>query len=100
MGHNSVNIVHGVTVLALCTSSDHGLYLHRGLPKHLERFNIYGANIISVLIVTKGHNYVNIASGFTVLLSSHCQIMVYICTQFLENAFNSLRVMQRTRFQY
>ena len=27
-GHNSVNIVQGVTVLAGCTSSDHGLYLY------------------------------------------------------------------------
>ena len=26
-GHNSTNIARGVTILVLCTSSDHGLHL-------------------------------------------------------------------------
>ena len=28
MGHNSIDLVHGVTVLVLCISSDHGLHLY------------------------------------------------------------------------
>ena len=60
MTHNSVNIVPGITVLALCTSSDHGIYLYRVLPKYLERLTSYGANTISILILTKGHNSTNI----------------------------------------
>ena len=68
MGHNSVNIVHGVTVLALCTSSDHGLYFYHVLQKYLERFMSCGANTMSILIITKGHNSANIAHGVTVLV--------------------------------
>ena len=68
MAHNSVNIVHGVTILALCTSSDHGLYLYQVLPKYLERYKNYGANTISTLIITKGYNSTTIARGVTVLV--------------------------------
>ena len=68
MGHNSVNIVHGITVLALCISSAHGLSLYQVLPKNLERFKSYGVNTISILIITKGHNSTNIACGVTVLV--------------------------------
>ena len=65
MGHNSVNIVHGVTVLALFTSSDHGQYLYQVLSKYLIRFKSYGENTISILIITNEHNSTNIARGVT-----------------------------------
>ena len=68
IGHNFLHIEHGVTVLALCTSSDHGLYLYQVLPKYLERVKSYGANTISLLIITKGYNSPNIAHGVTVLV--------------------------------
>ena len=42
MGHHSVNIEYGGTVLALCTLSDHGLYLYQVLLKYLEQFKSYG----------------------------------------------------------
>ena len=35
-GHNSENIARGVTVLILCTLSDHGLYLCQVWWKYLE----------------------------------------------------------------
>ena len=80
MGHNSVIIVHGVTVLALCTSYDHGIYLYQVLPYYLERFKSYGANTIAILIITKGYNSTNIARGVTARSCSltNCLIMVYI----------------------
>ena len=56
MGHNSVNTVHGVTVLALCTVSDHGLYLYQVLSKYLKRFKSYGANTISIPIIQREIN--------------------------------------------
>ena len=62
MGHNSVNIIHGVRVLSLCTSSG------RGLHYYLERFKCYGAKTISILIITKGHNSITIVRGVTVLI--------------------------------
>ena len=68
MGHNSVNIVHGVTVLAPCTLSGHSQYLYQVLSKSLERFKCYGANTISILIITKGHNSTNIIGRVTVLV--------------------------------
>ena len=55
-------------MFALCESSDHGLYLYRVLPKYLERFKSYGANTMSILIITKGHNTTNIACEVTVLV--------------------------------
>ena len=80
MTHNSVNIIPGVTVLALCTSSDHSIYLYQVLPKYLERLKSYGANTISIQILTKGHNSTNIACGGTVqfLFSEQCLIIIYI----------------------
>ena len=73
MGHNSVNIV--ISVLALFTLSDHGLYLYQVPPNYLERLMSYRANAMSILIITKENNSINIARGVTVLflctLSDH-----------------------------
>ena len=33
-----------------------------------ERFKSYGADTISILIITKGHNSINIVRGVTVLI--------------------------------
>ena len=56
------------TLLALGTSSDHGLYLYQVLPKYLERFYSYLTNTISKFIISKGYNSTNIACGVTVLV--------------------------------
>ena len=53
-GHSSVNIARGVTVLVLCTSSNHGLHLYQVCCKYLGQFKSYGADTISILIITKG----------------------------------------------
>ena len=57
-GHNSVNLLHGVTVFILCISSDHGLQLCQVSRKYLEWFQCNGVDKISILINTKGHNSV------------------------------------------
>ena len=66
--HNSITIVHGVTLLVLCISSDHGLHLYQVSRKYLDQFQSYGADTISILIYTKGYNSVKITNGVTVLI--------------------------------
>ena len=55
-----------------------------------ERFKSYGADTISILIITKGHNSINIVRGVTVLIL--CVIMVYLRTKFGENILKGLSV--------
>ena len=43
---------------------------------------------LSILIITMGHNSVNLVKRVTVLLSADYLIMVYICTRFHENILN------------
>ena len=69
IGHISVNIVHGVTVLVLCTSSNYAVmvYIRINFRKNIKRFQSYGADMIPILIFTKGHNSMNIVHKITVL---------------------------------
>ena len=53
-GHNFLKRVCGVTVLVLCTSSDHVLYLYQLSQKYLKGFN----GIISRLILKKAYKFV------------------------------------------
>ena len=72
--NNIVQIVHGVTFLVLCISSNHGLHLYQ-FSQNVKRFQSYGAHMISILFNTKGHNSINTAHRVTVLvlctLSNH-----------------------------
>ena len=43
-GNNSAKNVGGVTVVNLCTSSDHALYLCQVSRNNLERYQSYGAD--------------------------------------------------------
>ena len=43
-GNNSAKNVGGMTVVNLCTSSDHGLYLCQVSWNYLERYQSYGAD--------------------------------------------------------
>ena len=78
MRHNSVNIVNGVTVIVLCTFC---LNILNGLK-------IYGADTISILIITKGHNTWNIERGVTVLVfwtsSNHDLHLFQVSPKYLE----------------
>ena len=51
-------------------------------------------DIISILIITKGHNSINIAHGVTVLI-----FLTLSDRKFGENILNGLRVMEQTRSQ-
>ena len=88
MGNNPINIVHGVTVPVLCTWSDHGLQLFQVSQKYLEQFKSYGGGMISILIITKGHNSINIACGVTILVlctsSNHCLLLYQVLQKYFE----------------
>ena len=65
--------------------SDQDLFLNFVSWKYLENFKSYGADTISILIITKGHTLVNIAHGVTVFIfAAHRPIIVYICTSFMK----------------
>ena len=55
--------------------------------KNIKQFQSYAADMISILIITKGHNSMNIVHGVTVLVlfttSNHCLHF----TKCLENIF-------------
>ena len=53
---------------------------------------------MSILIITKGHNSVNIYIKLQFLFPAHSLIMLCICIRFLENILNNFRVMERTQF--
>ena len=55
--------------------------------------------MISIYIITNGHNSVKIARGVTVLVFCTSSEYGLLCTKFGENILNGLRVMERTRFQ-
>ena len=55
-GNNSTENVGGTTVVNLCTSSGHPLYLCQVSWNYLERYQSYRADTISILKITKGNN--------------------------------------------
>ena len=63
-----MKIVRGVKVLVHGTSSNHALHLYQVSQKYIERFQTYGADTTSILIITKGYNSVKIVYGVTVLV--------------------------------
>ena len=66
-GNNSAKNVGGVTVVNLCTSSGHALYFYHILWNHLERYQSYRADTISILKISKGNNSAKNVGGVTVV---------------------------------
>ena len=54
-----------VTVLNLCTSSGHALYLYQVLRNYLEQYQSYIVDMISILKITKGNNSAKIYNFHT-----------------------------------
>ena len=66
-GNNSAKNVGGVTVVDLCTSSDHALYFYQVLWNYLERYQSYRADTISIPKISKGNNSAKKVGGVTVV---------------------------------
>ena len=70
-GNNSAKNVGGVTVVNLCTSSGHALYLCQVSWNYLEQYQSYRADTISIRKITKGNNSAKNVGGVT---------FPYLCT--------------------
>ena len=70
-GNNSAKNVGAVTVVNLCMSSGHALYLCQVSWNNLERYQSYWVDTISIRKITKGNNSAKNVGGVTV---------VYLCT--------------------
>ena len=89
-----------MTVVNLCTSSGHAIYLCQVSRNYLERYQSYRADTISIGRITKGNNSAKNVGGVTVFITAHRLVMLYISTTFSEIISNGIKVIERTRFLY
>ena len=99
-GNNSSKNVGGVTVVNLCMSSGHALYLCQVSWNNLKRYQSYRVDTISIAKITKGNNSAKNAGGATVVNLCMSPVMLYIPTKFCEIISNGNKVIERTRFLY
>ena len=99
-GKNSAINVGGATVVNLCVSSGHALYLCQVSWNNLERYQSYRVDTISIGKITKGDNSAKNAGGATVVNVCKSSVMLYISTKFCEIISNRIKVIERTRFLY
>ena len=66
-GNNSAKNVGGATVVNLCMSSGHALYLCQVSWNNIKRYLSYRVNTISIRKITKGNNSAKNAGGATVV---------------------------------
>ena len=83
-GNNSAKNIVGATVVNLCMSSGHALYLCKVSWNKLERYQSYRADTISIGKITKGDNSAKNAGGATVVNVCTSSVMLYISTKFCE----------------
>ena len=99
-GNNSAKNVGGMTVVNLCMSSAHALYLCQVSWNNLERYQSYRVDTISIGKITKGNNSTKIAGGATVVNLCTSSVMLYISTKFCEIISNGSKVIEWIRFLY
>ena len=99
-GKNSAKNVGGATVVNLCMSSGHALYLCQVSWNNLERYQSYRVDTISIGKITKGDNSAKNAGGATVVNVCTSSVMLYISTKFCEIISNRIKVIERIRFLY
>ena len=83
-GNNSAKNVVGATVVNLCMSSGHALYLCQVSWNNLERYQSYRVDTISIGKITKGDNSAKNAGVATVVNVCPSSVMLYISTKFCE----------------
>ena len=99
-GKNSAKNVGGATVVNLCMSSGHALYLCQVSWNNLERYQSYRVDTISIGKITKGDNSAKNAGWATVGYVCTSSVMLYISTKFCEIISNGIKVIERIRFLY
>ena len=87
-GNNSAKNVSGETLFNLCTSFGHALYFYQVLWNYLERYQIYRADTISILKITKGNNSAKNVGGVTAVnlctSSGHALYLCQVSRNYLE----------------
>ena len=96
--NNFAKNVGGATVINLCMSSGHALYLCHVSWNNLERYQSYRVDTISIGKITKGDNSAKNAGGATVVNVCTSSVMLYISTKFCEIISNRIKVIGWTRF--
>ena len=99
-GNNPAKNVGGKTVVNLCMSSGHALYLCQVSRNNLKQYQSYRVDTISIGKITKGNNSAKNASGATVVNLCMSSVMLYISTKFCEIISNGIHVIEWTRFLY
>ena len=97
-GNNSAKNVGGVTVVNLCMSSGHALYLCQVSRNNLERYQSYRVDTISIGKITKGNNSTKNAGAATLVNLCTSSVMLYISTKFCEIISNGIKVIEWTRY--
>ena len=92
--------VGGATVVNLCNSSGHALYLCQVSWNNIKRYQSYRVSTISIRKITKGNNSAKHAGGATVVNLCMLSVMLYISTKFCEIISNGIKVIGWTRFLY
>ena len=92
-GHTSLNCTW-VTVLVLCTLSNHYLNLYQVKRKYLERLRSMERKTISIPIITKGHDFVKYVRGVKIL------ILFFFERSLAKKVLNNFTVMDWTGFRY
>ena len=92
-GNNSAKNVGGVTVVNLCTSSGHALYLCQVSWNYLEQYQSYRADTISIRKISMGDNSAKNVGGVTAYLctsSGHALYFYQVLWNYL-NWYQSYR---------
>ena len=89
-----------MTVVNLCMSSGHALYLCQVSLNKPERYQSYRVDTISIVKITKGNNSAKNAGGATDVNLCTSSVMLYISTKFCEIMSNGIKVIEWTRFLY
>ena len=89
-----------MTVVNLCMSSGHALYLCQVSRNNLERYQSSRVDTISIGKITKGNNSAKNTSGAAVVNLCTSSVMLYISTKFCEIISNRIKVIEWTQFLY
>ena len=99
-GNKSAKNVGGATIVNLCMSSGHALYLCQVSWNNLKRYQSYRVDKIPIGKITKGDNFAKDADGATVVNLCTLSVMLYISTKFCEIISNDIKVIEWTLFLY
>ena len=89
-----------MTVVNLCMSSGHALYLCQVSWNNLERYQSYRLDTISIGKIPKGNDFAKNAGGASVVNLCMSPVMLYISTKFCEITSNGIKDIERTRFLF